>query len=282
MTRPAYSYSIGVNELIHDQDRSSSVARARDVTVHFGDVTARCEEFIRASEEVVGAVAWVRSPRLVRALAERPVALIVNKEFVLRRPGSKERSSLDGLHGGVHGFGAAISPVRCLGDCSRNAFTGLMHHKFLIRLERGKPTAVWTGSFNLTSGAGGNFENAIEIDDPRVAGEFFAEFARLYDISEPLDFREGAPAGAQRTSSSRKPSTRTRPSAGKKPKTIKPSGKTPAGEAEVAPAPRAGRARQGRLRGSAPTDLVAPHRHQQRPAQGHRERGAEHHGHDRR
>jgi phosphatidylserine/phosphatidylglycerophosphate/cardiolipin synthase-like enzyme len=190
-----WGYSTGVNDLIGPVGRSHAVGAT---TVHFGDVMSACEAFIRGSEQVVGAVAWVRSPRLVRALAERPTALIVTKEFALRKDWSKERSALTPLRGGVVGFSRSKEPVRVIGDCSRGAFTGLMHHKFLIRLRKGKPVAVWTGSFNLTSGAAGNFENAVEIDEPQVAAVYFAEFARLWHVAEPLDFKSSTPVGLHR------------------------------------------------------------------------------------
>ena len=198
---------VGVNHLISSRNRSAQVA---DIRIHFGDVAARCEEFIRGSRQIVGAVAWARNPKLMAALAKRPVSLIVNKEFALRKKGSKERVALAQLRGGVSGF---PQPARCVGDCSRGLFTGLMHHKFLVRLDRDMPTAVWTGSFNLTTGAAGNFENAVEIHDPLVAVEFFVEFARLYEISEPLDFRQGTPA-QRKTRSETSSKTRT---SGKRP-----------------------------------------------------------------
>lgn len=184
--------SIGINALIPEHTRSTTIADAAPTIVHFGDVMAAAEAFIRGSEQLVGAVAWVRSPRLIEALAERPVALIVNKEFALRKKGTKERDALAKLRKKAKGYDAT---ARVAGDCSRGAFTGLMHHKFLVRLTRGVPTVVWTGSFNFTSGAAGNFENAVEIHDPAVALAFLDEFRLLWTISEPLDFRQGRPRG---------------------------------------------------------------------------------------
>lgn len=184
-----WGYDTGINDLFEQQDRSTDLGETR---VHFGDVTARCEAFIRASDEIIGAVAWMRSPRLLEALAARPTSIIVNKEFPLRNKGTKERTAAAKLRRPVRAFG---KPVRVLGDCSRGSFTSLMHHKFLVRLTRGIPSAVWNGSFNLTSGAGGNLENAVEHHDPAVAIAFYDEFRLLWEASEPLDFKVGAPAG---------------------------------------------------------------------------------------
>jgi len=175
--------------------RSATFDTAGRTLVHFGDLAAPCGVFIAGSPQVVGAVAWMRSPRLIRLLASRPVAIVVNKEPKLRRAETSERVALTPLSGGVDGFSSIREPVRVVGDATRGAHTGLMHDKFLVRLdEAGRPAAVWTGSYNLTVGASGNLENAIEIHDPAVAAEFFVEFARLWSISEPLRYRTNTPA----------------------------------------------------------------------------------------
>lgn len=223
MTTPRdhrWGYHIGLNAMLPGA-RSTKIDA---VTVHFGDVTARAEEFISSSEQVIGAVAWVRSPRLVSALQRRPVSLIVNKEFALRRDG-KERQALNRLTRPAGGFEAT---ARVIGDCSRGAFTGLMHHKFLVRLSHGIPAAVWTGSLNFTSGAAGNFENAVEISDPGVAMMFYDEFCRLWGISEPLDFRQGRPTPARTVivqggrSSRKKTTTSAAPAKGRRTAAEKP------------------------------------------------------------
>ena len=194
--RDADGRQFGVNHLITPMQRSSRVGNTR---IHFGDVASHCEEFIAHSPELVGAVAWIRSPRLVSVMRTRPIAFVVNKEFALRKANSSERKKIAPLRGGVRGFSKPTEAVRVIGDRSRGSFTGLMHHKFLVRLDQsGLPIAVWNGSFNLTSGAEGNVENALEIHDPDVAVEFYVEFARLWEISEPLSFRDGAPAASSK------------------------------------------------------------------------------------
>jgi len=67
-----------------------------------------------------------------------------------------------------------------------------MHSKFIIRVNRGRPVAVWTGSFNFTVNASAsNIENAVEIHDPVIAGAYLDEFARIAATSEPLNFTAG-------------------------------------------------------------------------------------------
>ena len=183
-----------------EQHRSTTAGKT---TVHFGDVASAAERFIEQSPMLVGCVAWIRSRRLVSALAARPVALVVNKEFALRVDGSPERSALAPLRGGVPARALTaprpkepnLDAVRCAGHAMKGRFGALMHHKFLVRLDKeGKPTAVWTGSFNLTAGAEGNIENGMEIHDPKVAQAFLEEFSRVWALSEPLVFKAGAPA----------------------------------------------------------------------------------------
>lgn len=200
------------------------------VTVHFGDVASAAEEFIRESPMLVGAVAWVKSKRLIAALAARPVALVVNKEFGLRVQGHPEREALMPLQGGVPTAGfpsptpraTHLEPVRCAGYAAKGKFGALMHHKFLVRLDiTGAPTAVWTGSFNLTVGAEHNIENGMTIHDPVIAAAFLAEFCRVWALSEPLLFSSGTPTpGSQANVAVRVPAPKR---ARKKPAARKPT-----------------------------------------------------------
>ncbi|HTN57915.1 MAG TPA: phospholipase D-like domain-containing protein [Protaetiibacter sp.] len=204
-----------------------STASAK-VTVHFGDVASAAEDFVRGSDMLLGCVAWVKSPRLVAALAERPVALVVNKEFGLRVEGHHEREPLTLLTGGVpakHLVAPAkrtgtLDTVRCAGWTAKGKFGAFMHHKFLVRLSStGRPLMVWTGSFNFTAGAERNIENGMVIDDPKLAAAYLAEFSRVWALSEPLNFATGAPKpGDQRgapVKPPRKKTARTRATAKK-------------------------------------------------------------------
>ena len=194
-----------------DWDKQDRGVTSGKTTTHFGDIATPLEQFLAGSEAIVGCVAWITSQRLVDALAGVPVALIVNKEFELRTSDAKpepsrQRANLDRLTGGLKrsSFPAplnqvsgapdeAIDPVRCVGHVTRGRGTNspLMHHKFVVRLTGGKPTAVWTGSFNFTHNAETSLENAVEIHDPAIARAYLAEWARVAALSEPLDFVAG-------------------------------------------------------------------------------------------
>ena len=198
-----------------------------DVTVHFTGITDALLAFIRDSEAVVGCVAWITNRDIVAALADRPVALIVNKEYALRSTDRKasslrQRALLATLHGGllrqdlpkpvrdIPSGSDHIDAVRCVGHIARGGGnTPLMHSKFIVRLRRGKPVAVWTGSFNFTVNAASNIENAVEIHDPVIAGAYLEEFARVAALSEPLEFKAGkADPNWDSARAARKPATK--------------------------------------------------------------------------
>lgn len=186
------------------QDRSTGSGRT---VAHFGNVAGALEQFLLESESVVGCVAWLSSPRLIAALAGTPVSFIVNKEFALRSTDNKtqskrKRAVLEQLTGGLHtkqfpapltALDMPLEAVRCFGQAG-GAYSPFMHSKFVVRLRKGKPVAVWTGSLNMTTGSEQNIENAVEIHDATIARAYFEEYARVASLSEPLEFRTGAPS----------------------------------------------------------------------------------------
>jgi len=217
-----------------DQHRGTSSGK---VTVHFGDIATAAEAFIEDSPMVVGCVAWVKSRRLVDALARRPVALVVNKEFGLRVQGHPEREPLLRLHGGVPSEKLplpkpkepVLDPVRCAGWATKGRFGALMHHKFLVRLGAdGAALAVWTGSFNLTAGAERNIENGMTVTDPVIAHAFLEEFTRVWALSEPLLFSAGTPTPGSNAKVAERPAKKKRAPAKRKTAAKKPARKATA------------------------------------------------------
>ena len=223
---------------------------------HFGDLLPALLDFIERSEAIVGCVAWLTSDRVIGMMSSRPVALVLNKEWMLRSGDTsakavRQRERLGRLTGGLlaSGFPSPLSDiapprtkldaVRVAGHSPRvrNLNSPLMHHKFIVRLKGGKPVAVWTGSFNFTANASSSLENAVEIHDPVIAAAYLAEFARVAAIAEPLEFAAGKsdPSFVAKKAPARKPATRrkttARKPAAKKPTTTttrKPAAKKPA------------------------------------------------------
>ena len=89
--------------------------------------------------------------------------------------------------------------VRCIGygagDKNR---TPKMHHKFLVFCDSDPdvdliPRAVWTGSYNVSQNAERSRENALVIHSETIAHAYLAEWAQLWALSEPLDWKSEVP-----------------------------------------------------------------------------------------
>lgn len=181
------------------------------VSVYFRDMAQQMEKFIAESEAVVGCVAWLTSPQILEALTKLEcVSLVLAKEDFLK-PDSKTAKGIQlheaygkmtgivrfhhkpvsSLCAGGDGY---TEPLRCLGTTAPYRNRPRLHHKFLVRLERGfrrwtwVPTAVWTGSFNPTNNGAVSLENAVVIRNFKVARAFYWEWGQALAISEPLDW----------------------------------------------------------------------------------------------
>lgn len=197
-------------------DTDDPGTRTSVVFTNLGEVCAR---FIKGADAVVGCTAWLSNDTVLDALEDvNSVSVIVNDD-----------ASLDGAHNALRRRYAQlavgdevtfqlrrpysgvlidhetlISPVAVVG--SRRSATrnhpSLMHHKFLVRVEkrpgcacfdrhcevsgRYVPTAVWTGSFNPTRNGDRNLENAVIIESERVAARFVAEWHWTLRLSRGL------------------------------------------------------------------------------------------------
>jgi hypothetical protein len=186
------------------------------VTAHFGKLKAPLIDFIRGSNNIVGCVAWLTEFDVLDALSTVDTAIVVQKEDFLRPDsGGYKKNKLQAKYEKVtnnwerHWFPAplgqlsylsdpVVDGVRCAGNSNaeKKPASPRMHHKFLVRFEFDMtndgpvaiPTAVWTGSFNFSHNAGNSLENAVVIEDLKIAGAYFSEFCRVAAISEPLDW----------------------------------------------------------------------------------------------
>jgi hypothetical protein len=168
---------------------------------------------------VIGCVAWLTSEPILRALAKTQTSIIVQKEDFLRPdigadPGySRKLRSLydelrcditrDSLPGYVHRLSVCgdptVQPVRCVGGHNREKKPAFprAHHKFLVFCSVARspdmheiviPGAVWTGSFNFTQNSMRSFENAVIIEDTKIAQAYAWEYSQVFALSEPLDW----------------------------------------------------------------------------------------------
>lgn len=89
--------------------------------------------------------------------------------------------------------------VRCVGNHNSNSSPSFprMHNKFMVfgsshfSWEDGRGTtahSVWSGSFNCSACADRSFENALIIENEKIATMYMKEFALLFLLSECLDW----------------------------------------------------------------------------------------------
>lgn len=203
---------------------TNTKSRSGEVQVFFRDIESELITRIQKAQLVVGCVAWLTNPQILKALSKvkSGVAVVVQKEDFLRPDMDSNnnwqkdlRKMYDGLPQVPDRFlwtgligklsictDPLIQPVRCVGNHNRdkNPAFPRMHNKFLIFCEceefdtgNGwiadvKPYQVWTGSFNFTKTAGKSLENAVVISDTDIVDAYFQEWEQIEAISEPLDW----------------------------------------------------------------------------------------------
>lgn len=180
-----------LNQQVNDEDRKRQCVHQRGkrkVSILFdgrGIQNAIVRNIRREDTSyMVGCVAWLSNKRILRAMSEKlkGVSIICTKDrLTTRRKNQQAYAKLAGcFQGGV---------IRTMGE-GRGRFKSLMHHKFLIGLDRQRvPLWVMNGSFNVTESAVTNLENVMIFDDPEIAATFFGEFKRLHKIAKPLKIR---------------------------------------------------------------------------------------------
>ena len=163
---------------------------------------------------IFGAVAWLTSKPILESLVcakerKATIMLVVQKEDFLkpqslrgsRKKWATEIRRLYDLLGDVETsrlteFLPSVScdislkkvkAVRCLGNfnADKNPSHPRMHNKFLVI---GSKT-VWSGSYNFSLAAEMSYENAVIMRDEKVAKMYMKEFALLFSLSEPLDWK---------------------------------------------------------------------------------------------
>ena len=129
-------------------------ARTHDgrVVAIFNDLAEACAEFVAGADAVVGCVAWLTNPTVLRTFAKLPaISLIVQKEDFLRPDSGASDEELRAAYTMLHGldrellpqsrdiayaWGDKIEPVRCVGieNHTQRKAVPRMHHKYLVRL----------------------------------------------------------------------------------------------------------------------------------------------------
>lgn len=130
---------------------------------------------IKECTGVVGCVAWLRSPRILRALSEVPCNIAITNDVNLPRRQYKTLKPRDKNHAAV-----------CKVGLARGRMRHLMHHKFIVGFKDNAdvPSFVITGSFNFTqNSASNNLENIVRIDDAHIALAYAEEASAVLCVS---------------------------------------------------------------------------------------------------
>jgi phosphatidylserine/phosphatidylglycerophosphate/cardiolipin synthase-like enzyme len=204
-------------------DDFATASESARVTCHFRNVRDALVGYINRYDYMIGCVAWLTDPVILRALATRcGVSIIVQKEDFLR-PDCDERLDTRRLYDSIRsGFDRyqipgilesmsfacdpTLDAIRCVGNHNSNKSPAhpRAHHKFLVfgRMStrekddeesyhvRFVPEAVWTGSFNFSVNAGRSLENAVLIEDAVIAQAYANEFSQVAALSEPLNWQD--------------------------------------------------------------------------------------------
>jgi hypothetical protein len=186
----------------------------------FRNLPDRLSEEIANAQHVAGCAAWLTHPGVLAALARVSCSIVVQKEDFLRPDSAgtvgRLRAAYDRLvcklDRGEMGFPLSMAScgadptmgaVRCVGNHNRARASAWprMHNKFFVFgdiVERTEdeqtygafaPRSVWTGSFNPTCNGERSLENAVIIRDDCIASAYYAEFAQIALLSEPLDWQ---------------------------------------------------------------------------------------------
>jgi hypothetical protein len=208
------------------ESAAAGSTRANNIEACFRDLEKRAAQFINESDLIVGCVAWLTSAHILRALAERQCAIVVQREDFLRPDGGSRQAghetslkehyerlacTLPGaafpgvLSDDPSMASRPVTGVRSVGSPRRSRRSDSlpgMHNKFLVSCSvepiaggdghsRVVPLRVWTGSFNFTSPPFPSFENALILDCPVISQAYLSEFLLIHSLSEPLQWTAG-------------------------------------------------------------------------------------------
>lgn len=193
-----------------------------NTTLLVRDIEAALVKWIGRFPVVVGCVAYLTNPVVLKALAKcKTVSIVVQKADFLRPDGVNwSASRLHDLYaalpandtfqvfapGFCTGGDETLAPVMCVGTCPLDASPSepKLHHKFFVggeMIERQvghwpedtwpefRPLSLWTGSFNPTETGTQSLDNAIIFDDQAFAAFYAQEYRACLALAEPIDWK---------------------------------------------------------------------------------------------
>ena len=213
------------NEALKDFSISATEPHLDKIEAIFKNIESRLLDIIKEYENgaIFGCIAWLTSIPILKALSKcKIVQIVVQKEDFLRPDQNQNgkgtwkvelKKHYERLNCEMqrHQFREPMSslsvcsdptvdPVRCVGNhnSDKNSAFPRAHHKFLVFCELGHnekyiPTALWTGSFNLTKNATNSLENVLFLTDNKgnnpVISAFLNEHHQIFALSEKLDWK---------------------------------------------------------------------------------------------
>ena len=189
MARKVWKRTKGAN--LNEKMTGGHQVKNKQFECYFRDLETPLIEFIEASESVVLCMAWLTSQKVLKAILGRPSVLILRNESWLNKKGGLAKKTRE-MYGELR---ASTDTFKVLGEdvgvdilvCGMISHPQNMHHKFAVRLEKGKPVALWSGSFNPTTNGSQSIENAMVIHNTTVAKAYCQEFVQVRAISKPLN-----------------------------------------------------------------------------------------------
>ena len=175
-----------LNEKLSEEHHHKSA----DAECYFRNLEDHLVEFIRESESVVICMAWLTNQKVLKVLLEKPCVLILQNETWLNKKGGLAKKARD-MYASIRSSKKSIvvgneTIKEDLLVCGMISHPQNMHHKFVVRIQEGNPTSVWTGSFNPTTNGNESIENALVIHNEQIARAYFQEFLSVKAISKPL------------------------------------------------------------------------------------------------
>lgn len=128
------------------------------------------------TSSVVGCVAWLSHPLILKQLAKKPCSIVVtrdksNAKKHVRTMYMALKPADIGYHRSIKFLGAKAGRIKTR-----------MHHKFLVGLDdNGNPIWVLTGSFNMSSNATKNLENIMYVSDKELAHVYYEEWQKIWN-----------------------------------------------------------------------------------------------------
>ena len=139
------------------------------IRAHFNDIEAAIVQSLHHCDEAHVCSAWISSRPILDALSVCESKLLVTNQRKYIQ-GSSEYSD--------HEYNLILQSVSEF-YMSRKLSQSLMHNKYIVLLNDGEPYEIWTGSYNFTSAAVNNDENAIRITSAEIARDYEKNFQTL-------------------------------------------------------------------------------------------------------